>query len=261
MLFSPLCSGSSGNAAYLEADGTGLLIDAGATAKQLDALLNAIRIAPSKVRAILITHEHSDHIKGAGVFSRKYDIPVYAAGETMEAMLPSIGGLPPRNMRVFEPDRPFYLKTLAVLPFSTPHDCAHPVGFAFMHGGKKVTVMTDIGHVTASMLDAAADSDLLMLESNHDADMLRAGSYPYPLKMRILGAKGHLCNEDAGHALVRLYVRGVRNVILGHLSNENNTPELALVTVKSVLEEADLADKLFLTVASRYEPTGVFDIQ
>ena len=120
--------------------------------------------------------------------------------------------------------------------------------------------MTDIGHVTSDMMEAVAHSDLLLIEANHDVDMLKAGPYPYSLKQRILGAKGHLSNEDSGLVLCKLYDRGIRNVILGHLSNENNTPELAMVTVKTVLEEAGVLDNLFLTVADRYHPTGVFDI-
>ncbi|MEG1883882.1 MAG: MBL fold metallo-hydrolase [Clostridia bacterium] len=260
MTFSPLCSGSSGNAAYLEAGGVQLLIDAGGTGKHIIELLHEIDIHAHSIDAILVTHEHSDHICGVGVLSRKLDIPVYADAECFEKMLPIIGKISARNLRVFEPDHEFYIKTLRVLPFSTPHDCAHPVGYAFMSGGKKVSVMTDVGHVTKAMLDAVENSDLLLIEANHDVDMLRAGSYPYPLKQRILGGNGHLCNEDSGLALVKLHAMGVKNAILGHLSNENNTPELALVTVKTVLEEAGILNDMFITVANRLHPTGVFEI-
>lgn len=260
MLFCPLCSGSGGNASYLRGESGGLLVDAGVNCKKLTALLNLIDVEPASLSGILITHEHSDHIAGVGVFARKYHVPVYADEPCMARLLPAVGGLPPELMRVFEPDRDFFIRSLRVLPFSTPHDCAHPVGYAFSEGNKKISVMTDIGHVTERMLEAVADSDLILLEANHDVDMLRAGSYPYPLKMRILGGSGHLCNEDAGRVLVKLHDRGVRNAILAHLSRENNTPELALVTVRTVLEDAGISGDMFITVAKREEPTGLFEV-
>ena len=260
MVFSPLCSGSSGNASFIEAGGVRLLIDAGITGKQAIELLHEIDITARTIDAILVTHEHSDHVRGVGVLSRKFDIPVFAASACFAAMQGAIGPLPARNMRIFEPDEAFYIKTVRVLPFSIPHDCANPVGYSISAEGKKVSVMTDIGHVTNGMLDAVEGSDLLLLEANHDVDMLKAGSYPYQLKMRILGSRGHLCNEDAGLVLVKLHERGVKNVILGHLSNENNTPELALVTVRAALESAGLLTDMYVTVADRYKPTGVFEI-
>jgi len=260
MLFSPLCSGSSGNASYLEADGVRLLVDAGVTAKRVEELLDLIEVPAPSIGAILVTHEHSDHIAGVGVLSRRYDLPVYADAECWQSMRPLLGDIAQKNVRVFEPDRDFYLRGLCVHPFSTPHDSAHPVGYTFCQNGRKLSVMTDIGHVSGRMLDAVANSDLLLLEANHDVDMLKAGSYPYPLKMRILSARGHLCNEDAGLALQKLYERGVKNAILGHLSKENNTPELALVTVQTVLESAGLLDKVFVTVAERDQPCGLFEL-
>jgi len=260
MLFAPLCSGSSGNASYLEAGGVRLLVDAGVSAKRVEELLDLIGVPASTLTAILITHEHSDHIAGVDVLSRRYDLPVYAGAACWERMRAQLAGVAPKNVRVFEPDRDFYLHGLLVHPFTTPHDSVHAVGYAFSHGGKKISVMTDIGHVSGRMLDAVADSDLLLLEANHDVDMLKAGSYPYPLKMRILSAQGHLCNEDAGFALCRLCARGVHNVILGHLSKENNTPELALVTVRSVLEGAGLLEQVYVTVAERDYPSGVFEL-
>lgn len=260
MLFSPLCSGSSGNASYLEAGGVRLLVDAGVTAKRMKQLMDLIDVSPETLNAILVTHEHTDHVSGVGVLSRKYDIPVFAAAECWESMPKQIGEIAPRNIRVFEPDQDFYLNQLCVHPFTTPHDAAHAVGYAFVHGGKKLSIMTDIGHVSNTMLDAVAKSDLILLEANHDVDMLKAGSYPYPLKMRILSSRGHLCNEDAGLVLQKLYGRGVKNAILGHLSQENNTPELALITVQSVLEEAGLLESMFVTVADRFQPCGLFEL-
>ena len=260
MLFSPLCSGSSGNASFVEAGGVRLLVDAGVPGRRMKELMDMIDIAPDTLNAILVTHEHSDHVSGVGVLSRRYDLPVFAAAECWEHMPKSIGEIAPKNMRVFEPDRDFYLKQLCVHPFSTPHDAAHAVGYTFVHDGKKLSIMTDIGHVSNVMLDAVAYSDLILLEANHDVDMLKAGSYPYPLKMRILSSHGHLCNEDAGLVLQKLHARGVKNAILGHLSQENNTPELALVTVQSVLESAGLLESMFVTVADRFQPCGLFEL-
>ena len=260
MLFSPLCSGSSGNASFVDAGGVRLLVDAGVPGRRMKELMDMIDVAPETLNAILVTHEHSDHVAGVGVLSRRYDLPVFAAAECWQSMPKSIGEIAPKNVRVFEPDRDFYLKQLCVHPFTTPHDSAHAVGYTFVHDGKKLSIMTDIGHVSNRMIDAVANSDLILLEANHDVEMLKAGSYPYPLKMRILSSHGHLCNEDAGLVLQKLHDRGVKNAILGHLSEENNTPELALVTVQSVLEEAGLLDSMFVTVADRFRPCGLFEL-
>ena len=261
MLFCPLCSGSSGNAAYVEAGGARLLVDAGLAASRILALLREAGFDPAALDGILVTHEHSDHIRGVGVLSRKLGLPVYATAATWPAMTRGIGPIPVQNMRVIEPDREFILKSCRILPFSTPHDAAGPVGYVFATQNRKLALMTDIGHVSKRMLEAVSGADLLLLEANHDADMLRAGSYPYALKMRILSARGHLSNEDAGRVLARLYESGVRGAILGHLSKENNTPELALLTVRSVLAEAGIGDELFVTVAERDRPTGVFELE
>ena len=260
MLFSPLCSGSSGNASFVDAGGVRLLVDAGVPGRRMKELMDMIDVAPETLNAILVTHEHSDHVAGVGVLSRRYDLPVFAAAECWQSMPKSIGEIAPKNVRVFEPDRDFYLKQLCVHPFTTPHDSAHAVGYTFVHDGKKLSIMTDIGHVSNTMLDAVAFSDLILLEANHDVDMLKAGSYPYPLKMRILSSRGHLCDEDAGLVLQKLHARGVKNAILGHLSQENNTPELALVTVQSVLESAGLLESMFVTVADRFQPCGLFEL-
>lgn len=260
MLFSPLCSGSSGNATFIEAGGLRILIDAGVSAKRLSALLCAIDIAPQTIDAILVTHEHTDHVSGIPVFSRRYMIPVYANSECFAAMREKNVTVSPANMRVIDPDCGFYIKNVEILPYSTPHDSARAMGYCVSAGGAKCTVMTDVGCVTNVMEEAAAGSDILLLEANHDVDMLKCGSYPISLKRRILSKTGHLSNEDAGNALVKFFGRGVRNAVLGHLSNENNTPELALVTVNSVLEENGVLDAMHVTVAKRDEPTGVYEI-
>ena len=260
MLFCPLCSGSSGNASFLEAEGRRFLIDAGLTRKRIAALLESIGVPLHTIEAVFLTHEHVDHVAGAGVLARAHHIPVYAAADCFSALPPSVGEIPAACMRVFEPDREFFCGKVRVLPFSTPHDAAHAVGYSFMAEGRKVTVMTDVGHVDDRLLTQLSGSDLVLLEANHDVDMLLAGPYPYPLKQRILSRRGHLCNEDCGRALIALHERGVRNVILGHLSRENNTPELARVTIEAMLESAGILSDMRVSVALRDRPLGMFEI-
>lgn len=260
MLFSPLASGSSGNSTFVEAGGLRILIDAGLSAKRLTELLDAIDIKAHTIDAILVTHEHSDHIAGIAVLSKRYCIPVYANRETFFAMREKRVSISPCNVRVVEPDVPFYLKGVEILPYATPHDSARSMGYTLTSNGGKCTVMTDIGHVSDHMLEVARDSDILLLEANHDVDMLKSGPYPFSLKRRILSKNGHLSNDDAGAALVKFFGFGVRNVILGHLSRENNTPELARVTVESILEENGVLDAMHVEVAKRDEPTGIYEI-
>ena len=260
MLFSPLASGSSGNATFVEAGGLRFLIDGGLSCRRLCQLLCAIEINPATIDGIFITHEQTDHIAGVPVFSKKYNVPVYLNEETYLAMEEKGYPIQPQNLRIIRPDLPFYVKSVRIHPFSTPHDAVRSMGYVLSCDQGRCGVMTDIGHVTDGMLDLLADCDILLLESNHDVDMLKSGPYPFHLKRRILSKTGHLSNDDCGLALIKLFGRGVRNVILGHLSKENNTPELALVTVRSILEENGLLEAMHVEVAKRDEPTGVFVI-
>ncbi len=260
MRFCPLCSGSSGNATYLEAGGARLLIDAGLSCKRITELLARIGVTPDLLSAILVTHEHIDHVRGVNVLSKKYDLPVYANAETWTAMRQELKDVAPKNMCVFESDRDFYLAGARILPFTVPHDAIHCVGYTVSADGHKVGVCTDLGHADARILSILSGCELLLFEANHDVDMLMAGSYPYRLKKRILSGNGHMNNEDCGKAIVKLYETGVRNVILGHLSRENNYPELAMVTVRAALQEAGIADRVNLAIAAREEPTGVFTL-
>ena len=260
MLFCPLCSSSSGNSTFVEANGFRFLIDAGVSAKRITELLEDIDIPVSTIQGILITHEHADHVSGIGILCKKYGIPVYADVECFSKLPASItNNIPTTCIRIFEPDHDFFLSKVRVFPFSTPHDSARSVGFSIMAEGFKCTIMTDIGHFNNHLLAAASESDVLLIEANHDVDMLHAGPYPYPLKRRILSQTGHLSNEACGNALVELYGTGVRNVILGHLSQENNTPELARITVESILRANDIFD-VNLAVAQKDRSVGIFQI-
>ena len=260
MRFVPLCSGSSGNATYIEAGSARLLIDAGLSCRRITELLARINVTPDTLSAILITHEHVDHVRGVNVLSKKYDLPVYANAETWSQLHEVLKDVAPKNMCVFETDRDFYLNGVRILPFHVSHDAVRCVGYTVSDGKRKAAVCTDLGHVDARILDVLSGCDLLLFEANHDVDMLMAGSYPYLLKKRILSGSGHMNNEDAAQAIIDLYRRGVRNVILGHLSRENNYPELAMVTVQSLLEQAGIRDEMQIAIAAREEPTGVFEL-
>ncbi len=261
MRFSPLYSGSSGNCSVVSAGRTNVLVDAGMTGRAIETALREVSLDPTKISAIVVTHEHADHIKGIGVLSRRYNIPVYANEATWRAMDPVIGGIAMKNVRTFVTGQNFYIGDLDLTPIPLSHDAAEPVGYVFSEKAKKLVYMTDTGRVSEALRSAAADADLLFLESNHDVEMLRTGPYPYPLKKRILSDKGHLSNDAAAEFVLKLYPTGVRRVILAHLSGENNTESTAYGAVRGALSESGVAEKdCFLTVAHRDRVTGIFDI-
>ena len=257
----PLFSGSSGNATLVEIGGARILVDAGKPGRCLEAALRCAGIPPETIHALLITHEHIDHVQGAGVFSRRYGVPIYANAGTWEGMAPLIGKITPANTRVFATDHGFFIKEAAIFPFKTPHDSRESVGYRFEAEGRSMVVMTDIGHADPMLLERAYGSDLVLIEANHDPELVRSCRYPFPTKQRILSDSGHLSNENAGRALARLYTTGVRRAILAHLSQDNNFAELALSTVREQLRLADIPDEAFdLAVALRNEVTGMFQI-
>lgn len=241
--FCPLRSGSSGNALFVQAGEARILVDAGLSGRAVERALAEIGAAPDTLSAILVSHEHSDHIAGAGILSRRFNLPVYATEGTWLAMddKPCMRGVALENRRLIASDASFYIRDIAVSPFSIPHDAADPVGFALHYGGRKICIATDIGHIAGSWLRALHGADLVLLEANHDPDLLRASTrYHARLKARILGKRGHLSNHDSGAALTELAEGGLRNVILGHLSAETNSPELAYGTVTAALLAAGI---------------------
>lgn len=261
MVFSPLFSGSTGNASVLTAGRTNILIDGGLPGKALTDALNAVGVDPASLSGIVVTHEHVDHVKGVGIMSRKYDIPVYANEKTWRAMAPMIGGVAMKNIRTFITGQNFYIGDVDLTPFPLSHDAAEPVGYAFFNKGKRIVYMTDTGRVTEALREKAAGADLLFLESNHDVDLLRSGPYPERLKRRILSDHGHLSNDAAGELLMKLYPTGVRRAILAHLSRENNTEDIALGSARAYLNASGVPEKdFFLAVAHYDRVTGIFEI-
>ncbi len=238
--FCSLYSGSSGNSIFLSLGSTRLLVDAGLSAKRIIEALTSIGERPSELSAILVTHEHSDHIKGVGILSRKFNIPIYANENTWTAMQTLIGAVDVRNMAYFNTGSEFGIGDIVVKPFPIPHDACEPVGYSFFAEEKKITVATDIGHMDLELLNCMEDSDLLLLESNHDVEMLRMGPYPWHLKKRIAGDRGHLSNEAAGKVIAHMAEKGTKRFLLGHLSRENNFPELAYQTVCNALCERSI---------------------
>jgi phosphoribosyl 1,2-cyclic phosphodiesterase len=261
--FCTLFSGSSGNCAYLSTERGGLLIDCGMSGRQtLDALEQA-KLDISSIRALLITHEHIDHMKGAGIVSRKLNIPVYATEGTWEGMHRAVGELPNQHRMIIRADESFFLDDIEAVPFHIPHDANDPTGFRFYIGRHSVSVATDLGHFSKFVFQAIEGSDIVLLESNHDPEMLMNNpSYPERLKTRILGRKGHLSNEAGAQAAVQLLESGTKHLLLGHLSQENNTPDLAYKTVFAALAEAGavIGEDVSLHVADRYQAGHLYRI-
>jgi len=261
MLFSPLYSGSSGNCSLVSAGGVNVLVDAGMTGKAVETALMQVGISPRELDAIVVTHEHIDHIKGVGILSRRYNLPVYANEGTWKAMAEQVGGVGFGNVRTFITGQDFFIGDINITPFSTSHDAAEPVGYTFFHKGSELVYMTDTGCVGDSLRELAQRADLLFIEANHDVGLLKCGPYPYQLKKRILSDKGHLSNDACGELLTKLYTCGVRRAILAHLSHENNTEQIAYSTVREALTAEGVAEKdYFLAVAHRDRVTGVFEL-
>lgn len=231
----PLFSSSKGNCTYIETDTTSLLVDVGISCKRLVNKLEDLKINPETIEGILVTHEHSDHIKGIKVFASKYKIPVYATEKTWNYLKSSIV-LPEEQTRIFVPNYSFNIGNIKVQPFNIPHDAVDPCGFSFLCGNDKVTVATDLGCINEYLLSNMKDSKSILLESNHDLNMLKTGPYPWSLKQRIIGNYGHLSNDTSAKVVEILAKNGTKNFILGHLSEENNFPELAKETICSHLK-------------------------
>lgn len=254
----PLFSGSSGNSYYIGSGGEGILVDAGRSAKQLEGALRENELDIKSIRAIFVTHEHSDHIQGLRVLASRYQIPVYSSQGTLEALC---------DMEVLNGKYPAYVAEekgicvggMCVVPFRTSHDARESVGYCVHTAdGRKAVIATDLGYITPNVRQSVKGADVAVLESNHDVGMLQNGSYPYPLKRRILSKSGHLSNTACAQELSGFVLSGTRRFVLAHLSDENNLPQLAYQTSLCCLTQCGMKEGVDfkLLVASR-ECTGM----
>ena len=261
--FCPLFSGSSGNSTFVSYGGTRLLVDAGRSGTQIEEALRLIGEDPASLDGILVTHEHQDHIKGVGILSRRFHIPIYATPGTWQAMPASIGKIAPDLKREFSVGEDFYVGAMGIDTFSVPHDAQDPCGYRLWGGRGSVAVATDLGYLPLHVMSALAGTSLVLLESNYDPDMLRNNEhYRYVLKQRIISRKGHLSNADCAEGMLALYAQGTKHFILGHLSGENNTPELADQTaeVRFELEGISPGEDVFLSMAHRDRVGDVYTL-
>ena len=250
--FCSLYSGSSGNSLFIKTENTKILVDAGVSSKKIEKALNELDIEPKSIDGILVTHEHSDHVQGLGTFSKKFDLPVFVNQETLDAMPKQRDKISEKNLKTFKVSEKFSIGDLDINPFSIPHDAANPCGFTILNENKKISIATDIGHMTNDILRNLEESQFVLLESNYDPEVLKCSSYPFMLKSRIAGPTGHLPNEIAGKTIAYLLKSGLKQAMLGHLSKESNFPELAYKTVVDELIANNYNENsLNLSVANR----------
>lgn len=260
-----IASGSSGNCIYVGTEATHLLVDVGISCKRTVEGLNQLGLSGSDIDGILITHEHADHVNGLGVISRKFGIPIYATAGTIEAIkgINSLGAIDEGLFHEVVADEKMILKDITINPMQVSHDAAQPVAYRFQYGTKKMAVVTDLGTYDEYTVENLKNMDVLFMEANHDINMLQVGPYPYYLKQRILGKRGHLSNELSGKLLSRLLHDGVKAIGLGHLSKENNLAELAYETVRLEIAMSDTpytGNDFPIYVANRSELSKVVEI-
>ena len=240
-----IASGSSGNCIYVGTDDTHLIIDAGISGKKVEAGLNSIGLSMEDIDAVLVTHEHNDHIRGLGVLARRYAKPIYATPGTTRAIrqiaetTTTLGKIDSELFCPVEVAEDFTINDITLRPVPISHDAAEPVAYIARSGEDSVGVMTDLGTYDDRIRQEISGLDLLLIEANHDIRMLETGRYPYPLKMRIMGDRGHLSNEASGQLVGDVLHDHIKAVVLGHLSKENNLAELAYETVRSEITLGD----------------------
>ena len=260
-----IASGSSGNCIYVGSEATHLLVDVGISGKKAEAGLNELDITGRDLDGILVTHEHVDHIAGLGVMARKYHIPIYATPGTISAIrkCSSVGNIEEELFVPVRPDNKLCIKDLVINPMKISHDAAEPVGYRVSYGNRRVAVCTDLGYFNDYTVECLRGMDALLIEANHDVNMLQVGPYPYHLKQRILGDRGHLSNENSGRLLSRILHDNMKSIVLGHLSKDNNLPELAYEAVRMEITMGDNpynASDFDIQVARRSEVSPVIQI-
>lgn len=262
LTFCSFSSGSNGNCYLVKSDAAAILIDAGISGRRILESLKSAGTDPCDLNALLITHEHTDHVRSLRAVNRKIPhIRTYANSGTWRYIENLVDE---RQRAVFETGGAFTINDIEVRSFRLSHDAAEPVGFSFRGGGKQISILTDTGSLSGDVYNEIGDADLLVLEANHDVEMLKIGRYPLFLKQRILGERGHLSNVDAADALCRLLSEKdkPRHVLLAHLSRENNFPEMAYQTVKNLLEESNhyIGESLRVSIIKRDEMSAVYTV-
>ena len=252
-----LASGSSGNCLLVRSGATHILVDAGISCRRITTALKGLGVDPASLSAVLITHEHTDHMAGLATLTKQYRLPVYASRGTGLRLCYRVPFLE-ELLRPIQPGESFQVGDLEVHSFPTPHDAAQSTGYALSDGLRKAAVVTDLGHVTEAVAQAVRGADLLVAEANHDVEWLRSGPYPYFLQDRILGDYGHLSNEAGAQLVCSAVEQGARTVVLAHLSHENNTPERARQVVGDALTRMGAVPgrDVTLEVAPRSDPSG-----
>lgn len=236
--FTVLSSGSTGNATLIEYGDRKVLLDAGLSMKRIEQLLAERGVSGEQLSCLFVTHEHSDHVKGIGALARKYSLPVYANAKTWNELDRHVGEVEDEQRKTFKTGEEVSIGELRVESFPISHDAADPVAYNFHAGGFKLSIATDLGYMSPVVKEKIRDADVLVLESNHDIQMLRVGKYPWNIKRRILGDLGHLSNDAAGEALCELLSPRTKRVYLAHLSREHNMMDLAKLTVNNILVES-----------------------
>ena len=260
-----IASGSSGNCIYIGTDNTHILVDAGISRKRIVEGLKVADISIDDISAILVTHEHIDHIKGLGVISRKEAIPIYTTSGTARGIMgcSSLGEISADICHIVEADCNFTINDMVIHPFMISHDANEPVAYTVTSGGKKAGIITDLGMYDDYIVDNLDGANALLVEANHDINLLQVGSYPYYLKQRILGNKGHLSNEASGRLVNRLLNDDLKGIMLGHLSKENNYEKLAFETVRLEIDMGEnnyKAGDFPISVANREMPSDMIEM-
>lgn len=260
MEIASICSGSSGNCILVKSGDTNILVDVGISNKRVEEGLDFFETSPNEIDAILVTHEHSDHIKGIGVFLRAHPVSVYATKGTIDEILnaSSTGEVDKDLFEEIDSDEEFFVGDLKINSISTSHDASDSVCYRFDDGEKSCAIVTDLGYYHDELVDSLQDLDAILVEANHDLNMLEVGPYPYHLKSRIWSDVGHLSNKACGQLLSEIISDKMQYIILGHLSKDNNYPELAFETVRSELmfNDIDLNDMgIEIRVAKRDCPS------
>lgn len=262
MKFCSLCSGSSGNSIYVETSSSKFIVDAGFSGKQIENQLEMIGVRGSELDFILVTHEHIDHSRGVGVLSRRFNLPILTNYQTFLAMDKTIGKVKEENVFLFETNSPFSFRDLEIVPVATYHDAADPVSFVIEGAGKKLTILTDTGLASQEMVNYMKESDGYFIESNHCPVMLENGPYPYALKERIRSTHGHLSNLDTRDLLSQLLRGEGEKVLLGHISDENNLPQLAFETSWNHFMDLGMGESdLRLEISPRFDVSRLMELR